>query len=122
MSTFENPAPPDAQPEIGQEKNIENETPVEAARKVSDTSTANVIRVYAILALIWGLWYLLKHPEVKLFASTTYWWLFVGGAVLVLLLLLFLPQTRKWLGPTTPRKSAGYVIYGVIPALVVLFV
>jgi uncharacterized membrane protein len=122
MSTSENPAPPDARPEIGQEKSIKNETPVEAARKVSDTSTANVIRVYVILALIWGLWYLLKHPEVKLFASTTYWWLFVSGAVLVLLLLLFLPQTRKWLGPTTPRKSAGYVIYGVIPALVVLFV
>jgi hypothetical protein len=54
MSTSENPAPPDARPEIGQEKSIKNETPVEAARKVSDTSTANVIRVYVILAFDLG--------------------------------------------------------------------
>jgi uncharacterized membrane protein len=50
-----------------------------------------------------------------------WWWLAVTGVVALVLVLLFLPQTRKWLGPSTARKSAGYVIYGVIPALVALF-
>src|SRR6266571_4504770 len=117
MSTSDNAPPPPGQQEIGQQV-----TPVTVARDAASVPPATLVRVYGIIGIIAGLWYLLKHPETKLFASTTWWWLTVTGVVVLVLVLLFLPQTRKWLGPSTARKSAGYVIYGVIPALVVLFV
>src|SRR5947199_2654534 len=69
---------------------------VTAAREASDTSTADVIRVYVILGLIAGLWYLLKHPEIKFIASPVWWWLTVTGVVVLVLVFLFLPYTRKW--------------------------
>jgi len=104
------------------QRESEKKSAVTAAREASDTSTADVIRVYVILGLIAGLWYLLKHPEVRLFASLVWWWLAVTGVVALVLVFLFLPYTRKWLGPNTATRSAGYVIYGVIPAVVALVV
>jgi uncharacterized membrane protein len=130
MSTSDNPS----QLEGGQEsrqQSVQKETSqqesekqraVAAARDAASLPPATVIRIYVILGLIAGLWYLLKHPEVRLLSSVTWWWLAVTGVVALVLVLLFLPYTRKWLGPSTATRSAGYVIYGVIPAVVALVV
>ena len=121
MSTSDNPPPP-AQQETGQNEVGQQKTPAAVAREAANLPPATVIRIYVILGLIWGLWYLLKHPEIKLFASLLWWWLAVTGVVVLVLVLLFLPYTRKWIGPNTATKSAGYVIYGVIPVIVALVV
>lgn len=121
MSTSDNPAQPAAQQETGQQQTVQQKTPAAVAREAADLPPATLVRIYVIAGLIAVLWYLLKHPEVRLLSSVTWWWLAVTGVVGMVLVLLFLPQTRKWLGPSTARKSAGYVIYGVIPALVALF-
>ena len=121
MSTSDNPPPP-AQQETGQNEIGQQKTPAAVAREAANLPPATVIRIYVILGLIWGLWYLLKHPEIKLFASLLWWWLAVTGVVVLVLVLLFLPYTRKWIGPNTATKSAGYVIYGVIPVIVALVV
>lgn len=121
MSTSDNPPPP-AQQETGQNEIGQQKIPAAVAREAANLPPATVIRIYVILGLIWGLWYLLKHPEIKLFASLLWWWLAVTGVVVLVLVLLFLPYTRKWIGPNTATKSAGYVIYGVIPVIVALVV
>jgi uncharacterized membrane protein len=117
MPTPDNFPPPADQQEISQQQAVVN-----AAREAANLPTATAVRIYVILGLIAGLWYLLKHPEVKLFASLLWWWLAVTGVVVLVLVFLFLPYTRKLLGPNTATRSAGYVIYGVIPAVVALVV
>ena len=126
MPTSENPPQSGNEQEAQQEgtpqaETVAKKTPITAAREASDVPQATLVRVYVIGGLIWGLWYLLKHPEIRLFTSPTWWWWTVTGVVALVLVLIFLPQTRKWLGPSSARKSAGYVIYGVIPAVVALF-
>jgi uncharacterized membrane protein len=121
MSTSDNSPPPAGQQETDRQETGRPESPLAAARDAASVPPATLVRVYGIIGIIAGVWYLLTHPEKKLFASPAWWWLTVTGVVVLVLVLLFLPQTRKWLGPSTARKSAGYVIYGVIPALVALF-
>jgi hypothetical protein len=77
-----------------------------------------VLRLYAFCGLLYGGFYLLKNPQRA--ASLGWWWAVVGPAVAAVLLLLFLPNTRTWLERLSPTKRAVFVIYVLIPLLVVL--
>jgi len=112
MSTSDNPSQSEGEQKSQQsvqqqtsQQESENQSAVTAAGKASDTSTADVARVNVILGLIFGLAYLLEHPEVRLFTSLAWWWLAVTAVVVLVLVLIFLPHTRKWLGLEMPATS-----------------
>lgn len=77
-----------------------------------------VLGIYAIGGLLWGGYYLLKNPQKAV--TLGWWWVPIGVIVAAVLLLLFLPKTRTWMERLSPTKRAVFVIYILIPLLVVL--
>jgi len=78
----------------------------------------NILRFYFICGLIYGGIYLLRNPQIAV--SLGWWWAGIGVAVVGVLLLLYWPNKQTGLERLSPTKRAVFVIYVLIPLLVVL--